>query len=170
MWLGLLVVVAVLCAAGAGFGGYTVSNNKAKKDKTALSNKIATLQQNTHELPADAVKVSECIPNMGAHYLPKGADSTYGPFMMVNKDGRVIGIEYMVSQDMYIPIPKTEPPVELIEKNSPMYGWGYDHTELSHLPKGHEGFLKNHTDVHLYTVTPDQQKNACLATGSQHPM
>jgi hypothetical protein len=160
-WVLLFLLIA-LFAGAALYGGYHLSNNKAQKDKAALNSQIAVLESNTHELPADAVKVSECIPNMGGHYLPKGADPEYGPFMVVNKANKVIGIEYMASKDMYTPIPQTDPPVEMLMKDSPMYGWKYDHAEITHLPKGHEGLERDHVDVHMYMVTAEQQKNVCI--------
>ena len=158
----LLVVLVILLIGGAAAVGYNLSNNKAKKETATLNSQLAVLKSNSHELPAGAVKVSDCIPNMGAHYLPKASDPEYGPFVLVNKAGKVIGLEYMASKDMYTAIPNTNPPVELIMKDSPLSGWKFDHIEFSHLPKGHEGLLIDHIDVHLFTVTPKQQKQSCI--------
>jgi len=158
--LGFLFVVLLLMAAA--YGGYHFSESKAKKEALAFNSQIAALQSTTHELPADAVKLSECIPNMGSHYLPKGADQQYGPFLLVNKSGKVIGAEFMASADMYTPIPGVVPAVSVLMKDSPLYGWKYDHAELSHTPQGHEGFNKDHIDFHVYSVTPDEQKQACI--------
>ncbi len=36
-------------------------------------------------------------------------------------------MEYMFSKKMYVAIPKTDPPVEVVTKDAPMYGWKYDH-------------------------------------------
>ncbi len=159
--LGVLLVV-LLSASVAGFGGYKLSDNKAKKSQADLKTEIVALQSKTHTIPADAIKVSDCIPNMGAHFLPKGSDPQYGPFILGNKAGQAIGVEYMAAPAMFTAIPKTDPPVEIITKASPMYGWSYDHSEQSHLPKGHEGFLINHTDIHLFTVSLDEQSKACI--------
>lgn len=148
--------------AAAAFAGYKLSDSKSDKQLAELNSKIASLQTTTHDLPEGAVKLSECIPNMGAHYLPKGADPQYGPFLLVNKAGKVIGTEFMASADMYSPIPGIVPPVSVLMKDSPMYSWKYDHAELSHTPKGHEGFEKDHIDFHVYTVTADEQKQACI--------
>lgn len=158
----LIVLVTVLCVIFAGVGGYAYANNKAKTNEAGLHTQITSLQSNAHQLPAGSTKVSDCIPDMGFHYLPKGSDPLYGPFVLVNKEGKVIGLEYMASADMYIPIPNTNPPVQLIEKNSPLFGWKFDHIEFSHLPLGHEGFMRDHIDIHLFTVTTTQENNACV--------
>lgn len=158
----LLLLIIILCASGTGVGGYLFSNNKAKKDELTLNNQIAVINADIHTLPAGATKVSDCIPGMGIHYLPKTSDPIYGPFILTNKEGKVIAMEYMVSKDMYTPIPNTNPPVELVEKNSSLFGWKFDHIEFSHLPKGHEGYMVDHNDIHLYTVTADQEKKACI--------
>ena len=156
-----LFIVLILIAAAA-FGAYKMTQQKADKKTAELNSQIAVLNSNEHILPAGTIKVSDCIPNMGYHYLTKSSDPEYGPFLILNKKNKVIGVEYMVSKAMYTAIPKTDPPVELITKDSPMYGWKFDHADVSHLPKGHEGLMVDHIDVHLYTVTADQQKQACI--------
>lgn len=158
----LAVLVVLLLVAAAAFAGYKLSDNNSKKEIAELNSKIAAKQAKTHVLPEGAIKLSECIPNMGAHYLAKGADPEYGPFLLVNKAGQVIGTEFMASVDMYSPIPGVVPPVSVLMKDSPLYGWEYDHAELSHTPQGHEGFEKDHIDFHIYTVTPDEKKQACV--------
>jgi hypothetical protein len=158
----LLFIFVIALIAVAGIGGYILADSKAKKETGTLKSQITALESNVHELPADAIKVSECIPNMGAHYLPKDSDPQYGPFLLVNKANKVIGVEFMASQDMYTAIPGTEPPVSVLTKNSPLYGWKFDHLELSHTPEGHPGFLEDHIDAHLYTVTREEQKQACI--------
>jgi|GEM_PF-3734517 len=157
----LMIVLVVLIPVGA-FLGYYMSNQKANKDKAKLNSDILALQATLHDLPVGAAKVSDCIPNMGYHYVTKTSDKEYGPFLLVNKQDKVIGVEYMAAQDMYTAIPGTDPPVQLVEKNSPMYGWKFDHFEISHLPKGHEGLLRDHIDVHLFTVPASVEKNACV--------
>ena len=157
----LLLLVLLLAIPAALYAGNTMSTQKSDKKVAALNSQIALLQASEHDLPAGAFKVSDCIPNMGAHYLTKTSDKEYGPFLLVNKQQKVIGIEYMFDSTMYTAIPKTDPPVEVITKDSPMYGWKYDHSDVSHMSKGHEGLLRDHIDIHMYTVTKEQQKNAC---------
>jgi hypothetical protein len=155
----LLVIVLSLIAA---YGGYKSSSQKSDKKITALNSQIALIESNEHALPDGAIKVSDCIPNMGFHYVTKTSDKEYGPFLLVTKSNKVIGVEYMADKDMYTAIPNTNPPVEVITKDSPMFGWKYDHTEFGRAPKGHEGLMVDHIDVHMYTVTADQQKQACI--------
>jgi hypothetical protein len=158
-FVGLLLVAVVVASAAA--LNFRSQANKAKLDAEAIKSQLNTAQATTHDLPPDAVKLSECIPNMGYHYLPKGADPLYGPLLLVNKAGRVIGVEYMASDDMYTAIPNTDPAVAVLLKDSPMYGWRFDHTEFSQALNGHEGFEKKHVDVHNYTVSLEEQKQAC---------
>lgn len=162
--LGIMVLlfVFVLAIPAAVFAGNKMSTQKSDKKIASLNSQIALLQANEHDLPAGAIKVSDCIPNMGAHYVTKTSDSRYGPFLLVSKKNKVLGIEYMVSKDMYTAIPATNPPVEVVTKDSPMYGWKFDHSEVSHMPKGHEGLEVDHVDVHLYTATQAQRKLACV--------
>ncbi|MBA2279480.1 hypothetical protein H0V99_03530 [Candidatus Saccharibacteria bacterium] len=158
----LILVLLVLLVPIAAITGYKMSDQKAKKDIAVINNQLAVLQSNAHELPEGAFKVSDCIPNMGSHYLTPTSDPEYGPFYLVSKAGKVIGVEYMASEDMYTAIPETDPPVELITKDSPLFGWKFDHTEVSHMKEGHEGLLEDHVDVHYYTVNPEQQSQACI--------
>lgn len=157
----LLFIIVIILVAVSAFGGYSIADGRAQKESEKLRAQIADLQANTHDLPTGAIKVSECIPNMGAHYVTSNSDPKYGPFLLVNKANRVIGVEYMVSTDMYTPIPGLDPPIEILRKDSSVYGWKFDHLEFSRAPEGHEGFLEDHIDLHLYTVTPEQQKDAC---------
>jgi len=158
----MMLVLALIVAAAAGYGGYAMSKSKADKKEAELNAKIATLQNNDHEVPADAIKVSACIPNMGYHYIAKGADPEYGPFYLVNEKKQVIGLEYMASDDMLTGIPNTTPKVSVVLKDTPMYGWKFDHGEVSKAPEGHEGLLRSHIDVHMYLVSSADQKNACV--------
>ncbi len=157
-----LVLFVIVVAGAAAFGGYTKSDNKAKKSDALLQSQITALKSTDYKLPAGAFKVSDCIPGMGSHYALKTGDKEYGPFVLVNKQGNVIGSEYMAGTEMFTAIPNTKPPVSLIAKNSPMFGWKYDHTVISHLPQGHEGYLKDHIDVHLFTVSEDQVSKSCV--------
>jgi hypothetical protein len=158
----MVLVIAVVMATVGALGGYSFANSNSQEEINKLKVQIAAHEVTTHELPEGAIKVSECIPNMGAHYMPKGADPQYGPFLLVSKANKVIGMEYMVSDDMYTAIPGIEPPVEILPKESSLSGWKFDHLEFSRAPEGHEGFLEDHIDLHLYTVTPEQKKQACL--------
>ncbi len=156
-----LISLALLIAAAAAVAYFSMASDKAKKESASLNTQITALKDNTHDLPADAVKLSECIPNMGFHYVPKGGDPIYGPIYTVNKAGKITGVEYMFSNDMFTAIPNTIVPVSVVTKDSPMYDWKYNHVDVSHTPEGHHGYLVDHKDIHMYTVTPEERKLAC---------
>lgn len=156
----LAFVLMVISGASAyAYRGQLV--NKQQSELTSLHGQVNDLQKDTYDLPASAIKVSDCIPSMGSHYLVANGDKEYGPFYLVAKNKKVIGIEYMAASSMYTKIPDSPIPLEILTKNSPTFGLKIDHTEFSHLSKGHEGFEKDHIDVHLYTVKPEQVKAAC---------
>lgn len=156
----MLVIIVVVALASSGVT-YILTNNARHKSEATLNKQIASLQSTDYPLPAGAVKVSECVPSMGMHYKLKNSDPLYGPFVLVSKKGKVLGMEYMAAPNMYTNIPNTDPPVSLIEKYSPLFGWKFDHAEFSHLPKGHQGLPIDHIDVHLYTVSFQEEANAC---------
>lgn len=139
-----------------------LSLKEANQNNTELEAEKTAMDANDHELPDGAIKVSECVPNMGFHYLPKDADPLFGPFLLVSKAGRLIGYEYMFSEDMFESIP-AEIPLEIIKTKGPILlnDWDYNSIDISRAPAGHPGFEKSHIDIHLYTVTPDIQQKAC---------
>ena len=156
------VMLLLVIGAGAAAWNFKQADKKSKEEVAAVKSKLEDAQAKTHDLPEGAIKVSECIPNMGYHYLTKESDPVYGPFLLVNKAGRVIGVEYMFDNTMMTPIPNVVPAVAVQLKGSPMYSWDFDHTEVSRAPEGHEGFMKDHNDIHNYTVSPEVQKQACV--------
>lgn len=160
---GLLALLVVLVAAGS---GYMIRDNQAKPQLAslaALQAELAEANKGTYPLPEGAIKVTDCIPNMGAHYVTKDSHPEYGPFFMVNKENRVIGVEYMASGDMYtdVDIPNLPIPVQILQKSSPAYDMKIDHIEMSRWPEGHKGLTRDHIDVHLFTISPEQVKNVC---------
>jgi hypothetical protein len=158
----LIVLLVVLVVAGASSGAtYMLAASGRHKSEKALKKEIAALNSTDYKLPAGSTQLGDCVPSMGVHHMLKDSDPEYGPFIVTNKQGKVIGIEYMAAADMYTNIPNTDPPVQLVEKNSPVYGWKIDHIEVSHLPKGHPGLERDHIDVHLYTVDMEEEMNAC---------
>lgn len=159
----ILLVISLLLIAGAAAaaGYYYMQAQEAQDEITKLKAEKVAAASGLHDLPADAVKVSECVPNMGYHYLAKDADPIYGPFLLVNKSGKVIGVEYMYDQTMLQPIPNLKPPIEVLPKNTPLYNWTYDHGEISRANEGHDGFLLDHYDFHAYTVNTEIRAQAC---------
>lgn len=167
----ILLIILLLAAAGAATYFFT-TNNSLKTDVEALEGKVATLDADTHELPEGAIKVSECVPNMGFHYLGKEGDPRLGPFYLVNKQGEVIGLEYMFNENMMttLNIPAEvfaeageDPfPVEVLTSGPEgLSDWQFNNIEMSRSPEGHVGFEEPHMDLHLYTVTPEMQAQSC---------
>lgn len=157
----LLVVIVAVLAAGAAYAVEHKKVNDLQSAQALVNSQLVALKSTDYKLPAGAVQVSQCIPSQGFHNIIKGSDKEYGPFILTNMQHKVIGLEYMAAPDMYTPIPGTNPPVAVIMKNSPMLGWKFDHAEFDQLPKGHPGLERSHIDVHMFTVSRQQEQDAC---------
>ncbi len=105
------------------------------------------------ELPADAIQLSDVIPQMGEHWA-NPAQLPLGPIYLVYK-GEVIGIEYMWNDDMLqeISIPTPAGPEELSVLVPLPVGVTVDHVDYAFMPHGHEGFEVPHSDIHLYFIS-----------------
>jgi hypothetical protein len=111
-------------------------------------------------LPSNAAKLSDCIPNMGAHYAnPK--DMPFGPIYLVD-NGKIVGIEYMMSKDEMEESISTIAGMK-VGKTFTMQTMGakFDHAEINYLPEGHEGDTSQHFDMHMYLVSPQEQQKLC---------
>jgi len=159
----MVVMAAVILILLAVAGYLFLQNSDGKAAIDSLQSQVATLDSNTHDLPEGAVKVSECIPNMGFHYLTEGSDPRFGPYYLVSNEGKIIGFEFMFSDDMFTTIPDAGIPLDLLITDGPLNlnDWQYNSIDFSIATAGHPGFEEPHTDVHLYTVTPEEQKLAC---------
>lgn len=159
--MAIIIVVFVLAFASAAY--FALENNKAKNDIEALKSQIAVLDANTHELPEGLIQVTDCIPNMGFHYIDPNNDPRFGPIYLVSKDGEVIGYEFMFNNSMLTSIPGQEIALEVLLTDGPidLHDWQFNSIDFSRSPEGHDGFEEDHSDVHLYTVTPEEQARAC---------
>ncbi len=105
------------------------------------------------ELPADAIQLSDVIPQMGEHWA-NPAQLPLGPIYLVYK-GEVIGIEYMWSDDMLqeveIPTPEGSEHINVLVPLP--VGVVVDHVDYAFMPHGHEGFEAPHHDLHMYFIT-----------------
>lgn len=114
-------------------------------------------------LPADAIKLSDVIPQMGEHWA-NPAQLPLGPIYLVYK-GDVIGIEYMWTEDMMqemsIPTPEG---VEEFSALVPLpVGVVVDHVDVAFMQHGHEGFEVPHWDMHLSFIS--QAEKAAIMPG-----
>lgn len=127
-------------------------------------------------LPMGAVKLSECIPHEGEHWVvPK--DLPYGPFYSTY-NGKVISTEYMFTEDS-IPgkegvnmsfdevvtfMNHTNLSFSDLVKNS-FFGFDlFDHRYKSfdiHWSAPHAGFDTPHIDVHFFLVDKSELENIC---------
>lgn len=91
-----LLIILVLCnvvlLAGLLYF-YFVGN----KDTTVEDPNVVNATATVVTLPPDAVKISECIPFMGEHWV-QPSKLPIGPFYVVY-NGKVTGIEYMFTPD-----------------------------------------------------------------------
>jgi len=161
--VGLILIVLVLLVSLGSTIYFAIGQRNAKKEVADLKSRVAMLDSDVHDLPEGAVKLSECVPNMGFHYLEQGADPKFGPFLLVSTKGKVIGSEYMFNNSMLTKIPDAQIPLEVLLTNGPvlLHDWQYNSIDFSRATAGHPGFEDDHYDVHLYTVNPEEQKRAC---------
>ncbi|MBI2328309.1 MAG: hypothetical protein HYU85_01440 [Chloroflexi bacterium] len=117
-------------------------------------------------LPKEAQKLSEVVPRMGEHWaIPKGLP--LGPLYLVHQ-GKVIGMEYMYTQEMLketpVPPPAQEELGPVIRELDPLpVGATINHMTVSFNPQGHAGFTVPHYDAHLYFITPEERNKVIPA-------
>lgn len=157
-----LMLFALLISLGSSVY-FALGQRSAKNELSSLTQKITAMDANEHDLPAGAIKLSECVPNMGFHYMEQGVDPKFGPLLLVSTKGKVIGYEYMFNESMLTKIPDADIPLEVLLTNGPVLlnDWQYNSIDFSRATAGHPGFEDDHYDVHLYTVDPEEQKRAC---------
>lgn len=148
----LIIIIAVL--------GYLLVTQPTTTENPPIENEdIAQASPPELTLPADAQKLSECIPNMGIHYA-NPADLPFGPIYLVDND-EVVGIDYMINENeleenlIEIGDAKMGPTISM-----PSLDGIYDHIELTYL-EGIEGYEGPHYAVHLYVVSEEEQANLC---------
>jgi hypothetical protein len=159
--------VLVLIVAVLGFKVYSLANAQHVQQNPPMPEVT---------LPAGAVKITECIPREGEHWV-EPANIPSGPYYVTWK-GKVISTEYMLAPDQI--------PGETVAKKSPDDFFKYfnsskltmaqfvDQTRLA-LPippheyktvhigwtAPHAGFTQPHYDIHFDFVTDAELKSVC---------
>ncbi len=110
-------------------------------------------------LPADAIKLSDIVPQMGEHWANL-ANMPVGPIYLVH-GGEVIGVEDMFTSDLMEEVTLTAPEGEETFKHLPglPVGTYADHMDIEVFSQGHEGFEVPHFDVHLYFISPEERQD-----------
>jgi len=109
--------------------------------------------KNTLPAPAGFEQVSPCIPFMGVHYAKKET-MPLGPILGYDEKGKLIFLEYMISQKDFA-AGKTWP------RLPGLAGRSIEHIDIEFLPKGHEGFEQPHYDLHFYFVAHQEHMKIC---------
>lgn len=133
-------------------------------------------------LPTGAVKISECVPHMGEHWVdPK--DLPAGPLYSVYQ-GKIMGIEYMFEADQ---IPGEEqahmtlPEFQKFMKNNKLtfadfvkqnrmsfdlFNYPY-HSVTIEWSAPHAGYAKPHYDIHMYLADNNTLGTICPSATEQ---
>lgn len=154
-----------------------VQTNKVNTLVAAEQARAATPVTKTLTLPPDAVKVSECVPFMGEHYVVP-SQLPRGPMYTAYK-GKITGIEFMFKEN--------EIAGEKLAKMSAKESKNYimkNHMSLSDIVQEtrglkidlmglqyksmeigwsvpHAGFPEPHLDVHAFLVEPEEVESIC---------
>ena len=113
------------------------------------------MQPNQATLPKDAVKLSESVTAMGEHWA-RPQDMPVGPIYLVYK-GKVIGIEFMVSQELMKNMTTPDEGTFLELAGLPVNTY-VDHMDIEFMPHGHPSYEVPHYDVHLYFISVAEQQ------------
>lgn len=100
-------------------------------------------------LPKDAVQLSPSVPLMGEHW-GNPANMPPGPIYCVH-DGKVVCIEYMISQEDFVK-GKSWPALKGLT-NLP----SISHIDIGFNPNGHHGYEIPHCDMHLFFISPEEK-------------
>lgn len=100
-------------------------------------------------LPEDAVQLTPVIPLMGEHWA-NPANMPLGPIYCVH-DGKVVCIEYMISQEDFMN--GISWPILQGLTNLP----SVNHLDIGFEPNGHPGYEIAHYDMHIFFITPEEK-------------
>jgi hypothetical protein len=128
------------------------------------------------KIPSDAVKITECLPKMGEHWV-EPANIPAGPYYVTYK-GKVLALEYMIKPEE-IPgekqarmnLPQFEAYLKennltfgdymsKIQLSMPLPSLAYKTVHFDWSP-AHPGLITPHYDVHFYLVSDEELENVC---------
>lgn len=167
----LLILVVVLGVVG----GLVVLNLRGN---LGVQMPTPTIPPNLHQVsvPADAIKISGCIPFEGEH-LVRVEDLPHGPFYVAH-EGKVIAIEYMfepkeIPGEDLVKMPPQEfgaymqkqqlsvaDLVEQLHFGFDLFGNEYKDFNFNWAPP-HAGLVAPHYDIHFYLVDESERAKIC---------
>lgn len=148
----------------------------ANPAQTKQAEVIPVQENKSLTLPSDAVKISECIPTEGEHYIQPDK-VPHGPIYLVNQ-GRVVGLEYMFLSEE-VPGEKEAKmsgadAMNMIQKNNlsladlvMVHDFEFDVMKANVVSFGmnwsspHVGYDKPHFDIHMFLVDKKEMKSIC---------
>jgi hypothetical protein len=173
-----IIPVLILLNVSALAGIYYYFNNKTQNPVMQVDKASVTPETETPmvTLPDDAVKVSECIPFMGEHWV-QPSKLPLGPYYVVYK-GKVTALEYMFTPDK-IPGEKgakmsEAEAMDFMKKNNltladlvktfdlhlPLQNQKYQFLSIEwNAP--HSGITTPHIDTHAYLISEEETKLIC---------
>ena len=112
-------------------------------------------------LPSEAVKLSECVPNMGFHYADP-VTMPFGPVYLLDQKDKVVALEYIITESELkeniiqgpygrAGIPVAMNPLSVV----------YDHVDLAYMPEGIGGFEVPHYQVHYFVISAGERALLC---------
>lgn len=171
------ILIALLLVSLAGVGYFATTTINLGKQLTASQDRIkATEASSVFQLPPNLVKISECVPTEGEHWMnPKNLP--HGPLYGVYK-GKVISIEYMfLPSDIggaavsKLNFPDTlkfmqqnnltlDDYVHLLGSGFDLFGFKYTYFTI-HWIVAHAGLTVPHYDFHFYLVSKEEANQVC---------
>lgn len=169
------LIISYITLAAAVY--YLFRSNQMASGLLASQQSMQAPNKKDIPLPPDAVKISECVPYMGEHWVqPQNIPG--GPYYVVYQ-GKVVSLEYMFKEED-IPgekVAKLSFPdyikylkdnnytlAEAIKVNDRAYsllkGYEYDSVHIAWTAP-HAGFTVPHIDMHIYLIPEAELDNVC---------
>lgn len=158
-WLAIMLVIVLGgLALGIQYGLMQGRYDKLYKDS---QDTLQGLTKAEIQVPTDAVKVADCVPEHGAQYV-LSKDIPLGPIYNV-WNGKVVAVEYMLGRDKIIDSSNWN--------NLPLFKGEYDHIDIGPVTHGHAGFSQPHYHFDFFLISSSEKKNiTCPATSGDPQM